>query len=100
MSPVPSGFGQVNLTGTAQTWATIEGSMGIPAAASQQMLRALVQVTANAAMVRVDGGAPTTTVGILLPVGYQAFWMASWIRNAQFINQGAGAATLTVQYLQ
>lgn len=97
MNPVANGFGQVNLTGSAQSWATIAAAMfpgGVP-----PLARVLVSVSANAAVVRMDGTAVTNTTGHFLAAGYQQVWEGEWLRASSWINQGAGAAVLSIQIL-
>lgn len=99
LNPLLAGFGQVNLTGAAQDWPTIATAMGLTAAVQGGMMRVLVCVAANPAVVRMDGTPVAAATGHVIPAGFMQVWEGEWLRRSSWINQGAGVAVLSIQVL-
>lgn len=98
LSPVPGGFGQLNLTAASQDFTALVGAFAWGATVIGGATRVLVSVSGNPAVMRMDGTAPTAAIGHVLPVGYNQVWEGEWLRQAKWINQ-AGVAVLSVQLL-
>lgn len=92
MKPTPYAFEAVTVDNTA-------GGVGLTAATFDSSTRAHISLETAQIRYRVDGGAPTATVGHILEIGCMVeLESASEIANFKAIRTGSTSGTIQVSY--
>jgi hypothetical protein len=90
VKPIAGGFTQVAVTDTA---ALVDASITLNA----KTTHVLCQCKGKALVERLDGTAPTASVGIVRELGEKWVWTRAELQVAQVISTDASGSTLNIQ---